>query len=84
MSVSPERDTVEFTSGMLLGAVLGAGLAFFVSPSRTPRIPRRSVPSRSGSSSGRGSRDRRELRAPRGARARFARLRQRMTASPGR
>lgn len=84
MSVSPERDTVEFTSGMLLGAVLGAGLAFFVSPSRTPRLTRRSASSRSGSAPGRGSRDPGELRALRGARAHFARLRQRMTASPGR
>lgn len=84
MSVSPERDTVEFTWGMLLGAVVGAGLAFFASPSRTPRITRRSASSRSGPAPGRGSRNCRELRALRGARARFARLRQRMTASPGR
>ncbi len=37
MSMAPQRDSVEFSSGLFLGAVVGAGLALLVAPDRTPR-----------------------------------------------
>ncbi len=37
MSMTPQRDSVEFSSGLLLGAVVGAGLALLVAPDRSPR-----------------------------------------------
>lgn len=35
--IVPQRDAVEFSSGVFLGAILGAGLALLVAPDRTPR-----------------------------------------------
>lgn len=37
MSMAPQRDSVEFSSGLFLGAVVGAGLALLVAPDRSPR-----------------------------------------------
>ncbi len=43
MALTPERDTMEFSSGLLAGLVLGAGVALLMAPDRSPpaRIRRR-------------------------------------------
>lgn len=33
----PQKDSLEFSSGLLLGALVGAGLTLLVAPHRTPR-----------------------------------------------
>jgi len=33
----PQKDSLEFSSGLLLGALVGAGLALLVAPDRSPR-----------------------------------------------
>jgi len=51
MALTPERDTMEFSSGLLAGIVLGAGVALLMAPDRSPparmrrrlRGPRRKV-----------------------------------------
>lgn len=37
MSVSPQPDTVEFTTGILVGGLVGAALALLVAPDRSAR-----------------------------------------------
>lgn len=37
MSVPPQPDTMEFTTGILVGGIVGATLALLVAPDRSPR-----------------------------------------------
>jgi gas vesicle protein len=37
VSVSPQPDTLEFTTGILVGGLVGAALALLVAPDRSPR-----------------------------------------------
>jgi gas vesicle protein len=37
MTILPQRDSVEFSSGLLAGALIGAGVALLLAPDRSPR-----------------------------------------------